>query len=119
MSKDFGYKQSSEDEKRVVFTDNHHRHAKFTMKLKYLQITQSKFFRHIITGVLEDDPRIMNYVEEIANRSKARKKKAQKLEEKGVEKYIPSNCGRSRINLTGAIDPQLPENVTRFRQFHS
>ena len=23
---------------------------------------------------------------------------------KGVEKYIPSNCGRSRINLTGAID---------------
>jgi transposase len=23
---------------------------------------------------------------------------------KGVEKYIPSNCGRSRINLTGALD---------------
>jgi DNA-binding transcriptional regulator YhcF (GntR family) len=110
MSKDFGYKQSSEDEKRVVFTDNHHRHAKFTMKLKYLQITQSKFFRHIITGVLEDDPRIMNYVEEIAKRSKARKKKAQKLEEKGIEKYNELGFSDDEVeNIFDMIESEFPD----------
>ena len=52
--------------KKIVFTENDHRHAKLVLKLKYLRITQSSFFRHIITGFLDGDPNIEKFVETIA-----------------------------------------------------
>ena len=56
--------------KQVVFTENDHRHAQLVLKLKYLRITQSSFFRHIITGLLNDDPRVLEYTNEISFKSK-------------------------------------------------
>ena len=52
--------------KRIVFTENDHRHAQLVLKLKYLRITQSGFFRHIITGLINDDPHILEYTNEIS-----------------------------------------------------
>jgi len=110
MSEDWGYKYGQAEEKKVICTDNPHRHAKLVMKLKYLQITQSKFFRHIVTGVLNDDPRIMNYVEEIVNRSKKRKNKADKLKQKGEEQYNELGFSDDEMeNIFDMIESEFPD----------
>tara|TARA_R110000824_G_scaffold52615_7_gene145829 strand:+ start:989 stop:1318 length:330 start_codon:yes stop_codon:yes gene_type:complete len=62
--------------KRILFTDNDHRHAKLTIKLKQDGITQSYLFRAIITGYLEEDLRIRSFIDEQAPLSKVRKNKA-------------------------------------------
>ena len=90
MSDDYAYRYSEENEKRIVFTDNLHRHTKLVLKLKYLNITQA------------EDPRIMNYVEEIATRSKLRKNKAEQLEKKGKENY--NDLGFSDEEMEGLFD---------------
>jgi len=104
------YEYIEEEQKRIVFTDNVHRHAKLVMKLKYLNITQAKFFRHIISGVLTDDPRIMNYVEEIATRSKVRNNKAQRLKEKGEILYNDLGFSDDEMDdLFDAIESEFPD----------
>ena len=60
-------------EKRVVFMENDHRHAQMVLKLKYLRLTQAAFFRHIISGLINDDPRIVEFTNEIALTSKTKK----------------------------------------------
>jgi hypothetical protein len=110
MSIETGYKYNSEDEKRIVFTDNEHRHAKFVMKIKYLNITQAKFFRHIITGVINEDPRLMNYVEEIATRSKTRRKRAEKLEERGIQTYNELGFSDDEVeNIFDLLESEFPD----------
>jgi len=110
MADDLGYKYGQKDEKKVIFTDNPHRHAKLVHKLKYLNLTQSKFFRHIVTGLLTDDPRIMNYVEEIVKRSKQRKKKADKLQQKGIEKYNELGFSDDEMeNIFDMIESEFPD----------
>ena len=69
--------------KRIVFTEIDHRHAQLVVKLKNDGITQAKFFRNLITGYLEGDPRLVEFVREKGNLSIQRKSKIHKLEEKG------------------------------------
>ena len=38
--------------KRIVFTENDHRHAQLVLKLKHDGMRQSDFFRSIITGYI-------------------------------------------------------------------
>ena len=83
MEKDTDYGHMT---KRIVFTENDHRHAQLVLKLKYLRITQAAFFRHIITGLIGDDPRIIEYANEISFRSKRKKVKNPKSCKKLVAK---------------------------------
>ena len=69
--------------KRIVFTDTDHRHAQLVVKLKNDGITQAKFFRSLITGYLDGDSRLVEFVRENGKLSIQRKNKIQKLEEKG------------------------------------
>ena len=46
--------------KRIVFTDNDHRHANLILKLKHDGLTQSAFFRHLITAYIENNSLWMN-----------------------------------------------------------
>tara|TARA_R110001583_G_scaffold6502_1_gene32969 strand:- start:153 stop:488 length:336 start_codon:yes stop_codon:yes gene_type:complete len=110
MSNDYQYQYNDENEKRIVFTDNLHRHTKLVLKLKYLNITQAKFFRHIITGVLTEDPRVMNYTEEIATRSKERKKKAERLTAKGIQDYNDLGFSDDEVeDLFDVIEAEFPD----------
>lgn len=72
--------------RRIVFTENDHRHAQLVLKLKNMKIRQSDFFRHIITGLIEDEDRILSYVEEISKVAKTRKADKAKLRQKGQQK---------------------------------
>jgi hydroxylamine reductase (hybrid-cluster protein) len=71
--------------KRIVFTENDHRHAQLIVKLKMDGMTQAKFFRQMITGYLEDDERIRSYVLDHSSLSKAKIEKTMKLIEKGEQ----------------------------------
>ena len=69
--------------KRIVFTENDNRHAQFMMKLREVGITQSKFFRLIITGFIQDDDRIFEFITENSVQSKLKTSKIKKLKDKG------------------------------------
>lgn len=71
--------------KRIVFTENDNRHAQFMMKLREVGITQSKFFRLVITGFINDDDRLFDFINEKSGQSKSKIKKVDKLKNKGKE----------------------------------
>ena len=60
--------------KRIVFTENEDRHAKLILKLKHDGFKQSKFFRAIITGYIEDDPVLQQYVDSVKEQSQKLKR---------------------------------------------
>lgn len=69
--------------KRIVFTDTDHRHAQLVIKLKNDGMTQAKFFRSLITGYLDNNPTLTEFVRQNGKLSVQRKNKIHKLEEKG------------------------------------
>ena len=40
--------------KRIVFTENDHRHAQLILKLKHDGMKQSQFFRSLVTAYIDD-----------------------------------------------------------------
>ena len=96
--------------KRIVFTENDHRHAQLVLKLKYLRITQSGFFRHIITGLINDDTRILEYTNEISFKSKARKTKSKKLAEEGKQKLKDFALSEGEVeNIFDVLEQEFPD----------
>tara|TARA_B100001094_G_scaffold307887_1_gene339992 strand:+ start:5460 stop:5786 length:327 start_codon:yes stop_codon:yes gene_type:complete len=88
--------------KRIIFTDTDHRHAQLTLKLKDDGMTQAKFFRNLITGYLEDDERIRDYVVNAGNLSKQKKQRNIKLRETG--KQITQDLGLSNDQVDNIFD---------------
>ena len=78
--------ESQENNKRIVFTDNVHRHAKFLIRLQYDGLTQSDFFRKIITGYLDNDGDIVNFIDGVKGQSQRRRSKSKKLIQQGIQK---------------------------------
>ncbi len=83
--------------KKIVFTDNDHRQAKLIIKLRQDGLTQSAFFRHLITAYLEEDDRILSYIDDVKPQSKVRKAKTAGLR----------NAGAQRAQDLGLSDQQL------------
>jgi len=83
--------------KKIVFTDNDHRQAKLIIKLRQDGLSQSAFFRHIITAYLEEDNRILSYIDEVKPQSKKHKIKTDKLR----------NAGTQRAQDLGLSDQQV------------
>ena len=72
--------------KRIVFTDNDHRHAKLLARLRYDGLTQSDFFRLLVGGYIDGDPRVQEFIDEKKNQSIKRKTKSKKLRLEGKQK---------------------------------
>jgi len=83
MSTDISYGKLS---KRIVFTENDHRHAQLVLRLKHDGLKQSDFFRSLITGYISGDERIISYINEFSNLSSQRKEKSNKLRQAGTTK---------------------------------
>ena len=109
MPRDLSYKKE-EKLKKIVFIDNEHRHVKLVLKLKNLNITQSKFFRHIVSGLLLEDPRIVSYVEDIVSRTKNAKKRTKDMKEKGVQDYNDLGFSEDEMdNIFDLIEMEYPD----------
>ena len=51
------------NKKKVIFDDTDTRHARLKIRLEYDGLSQAEFFRSFITGYLEKDKLIMEYVD--------------------------------------------------------
>ena len=70
--------------KKIVFVENDHRQAQLVIKLQHEGMTQSAFFRHMITGFLAADDRLVSYIDEVKDQSKLRKAKSKRLRMAGA-----------------------------------
>lgn len=96
--------------KKVVFTDNDHRHAKLIIKLKYDGLTQSSFFRHLITGYINDDERIQDYVDEVKKQSKNKKLKSKRIRKVGEQSLEDLALNEGEVeNIFDLIIEEHPE----------
>ncbi len=50
------------NKKKVIFDDTDTRHARLKIRLEYDGLSQAEFFRSFITGYLEKDKSIMDYI---------------------------------------------------------
>ena len=96
--------------KRIVFTENDNRHAQFIMKLREVNITQSKFFRLIITGFINGDERLFEFISENSGQSVSQRKKKKKLKDKGKKmmKDLAFNDGEIE-NIFDIIAEEYPD----------
>mgnify|MGYP003122692440 CR=1 FL=1 len=60
--------------KKIVFYDSEKRHADLKIRLKADGISQAKFFRSIVTGYLEQDESMLDFVDKIKINNKQSKK---------------------------------------------
>jgi hypothetical protein len=95
--------------KRIVFTENDHRHANLILKLKHDGLTQSAFFRHLITAYIENDERVQQLVDELRVK-KRHKVKSQKMRGKGKEilKDFALSSGEVE-NIFDVIEREFPD----------
>tara|TARA_A100001201_G_C4060303_1_gene192475 strand:+ start:778 stop:1104 length:327 start_codon:yes stop_codon:yes gene_type:complete len=107
MTSDINYGKLT---KRIVFTENDHRHAQLIVKLKHDGLKQSEFFRSLITAYLSGDERILSYIEEISKLSKSRKTKSKALSEKGKQNISDFGFTDGEIeNIFDLIEEEYPE----------
>tara|TARA_B100000131_G_scaffold292269_1_gene306592 strand:+ start:46894 stop:47235 length:342 start_codon:yes stop_codon:yes gene_type:complete len=83
------------DVKRIVFNVTDHEHAKLIVRLRHNSLTQSEFFRAVISGVNDNDENILNFINtcvaEKQSLNKSRLKKNNTLISKG--KKLSENFG--------------------------
>jgi len=76
-------------EKKIVFNDTDKRHADLKIRLQHDDLSQSEFFRAMITGYIEKDSRIIDYLYEWRELnkgySKAKRAKSERLLKKGEQ----------------------------------
>ena len=62
-------KNNPDNKKKVIFSDTDVRHAQLKVRLQYDGISQSEFFRSFITGYLENDKNIVDFIEKMSQRN--------------------------------------------------
>ena len=100
-------------EKRILFTDTDKRHADLKLRLHYDGLTQADFFRSLITGYLEKDENIMNFIASVQEdkkiHSKQKRAKSKKLEEEGENLMKKLGLGEEEIeNIFDLLEEEHP-----------
>ena len=81
--------EKKDDLKRLVFYDKTHRHVELKIRLDHDDLTQSEFFRSLVTGYLNKNEHIICYINDYRAgkgiQSKAKIKNSQRLLKKGKD----------------------------------
>ena len=90
-------------EKKVVFSDTHFRHAQLKIRLQYDGLTQADFFRCLVTGYLNKDREIIDFLDKY--------KEKNNLQSKRNRKYINDDNNKSDELLSqfGIRDKELED----------
>jgi len=76
-------------DKRISFMDTDKRNADLMIRLKHDGLTKTKFFRELLTGYLEKDHAIVDFIERLKDEGAIQSKKQSKiikdLDENGKE----------------------------------
>ena len=96
--------------KRIVFTENDHRQAKLLVRCKYDNLSQSDFFRHIVTGYINGDERIQSYIDEVKKSGKIRRQKSQILKKAGKKQLDDFALSVGEVeNIFDLLEEEFPE----------
>lgn len=90
--------------KKVIFDDTDVRHARLKIRLEYDGLSQAEFFRSFITGYLEQDNSIMEYIERYKQKNKKMSKRNIKYQNKD------KNLSDDLLGKFGIDDGEL-ENI--------
>jgi len=71
--------------KKVIFDDTDVRHARLKIRLEYDGLSQAEFFRSLITGYLENDKSVMEYITRYKNDNKKLSKRNLKYQAKDAQ----------------------------------
>tara|TARA_R100000388_G_C7115886_1_gene98735 strand:+ start:36 stop:368 length:333 start_codon:yes stop_codon:yes gene_type:complete len=93
-------------EKKIVFNDTDKRHADLKIRLQHDDLSQSEFFRAMITGYIEKDSRIVDYLYEWRELnkgySKSKRAKSERLLKKGEQ--VKSKFGLDKSEIESIFD---------------
>ena len=73
------------NKKKVIFDDTDVRHARLKVRLEYDGLSQAEFFRSLITGYLENDKSVMEYITRYKENNKKLSKRNLKYQTKDAE----------------------------------
>ena len=93
--------------KKIVFYDTDHSHAELKVRLKQDGISQSEFFRSIMTGYIKKDADVLAFV----NKIKASKKVGKQVKKKDIRKSSELiKKGNETMNKLGLAETEI-ENI--------
>ena len=93
--------------KKIVFYDTDHSHAELKIRLKQDGISQSEFFRSVMTGYIKKDADVLAFVDKI----KASKKVGKKVKKKEIRKSNELiKKGSETMNKLGLAETEI-ENI--------
>ena len=100
--------------KRIVFEESTLKHAQLKVRLEYDSLTQAEFFRCLIGGYLNKDPKIIKFIEnykiEKGKDSKRNTKYRQKDTQKGQELLEQFGIKDSELeNIFDLIEEEFPD----------
>ena len=97
-------KSKEELDKRIVFTDTTKRQADFRIRLGYDGMTQSEFFRTMISGYLEQDRDLLDYIEKYKREKKRKKRQGKNSLKKNRDLYEKDlNCTLVAVDNHGSM----------------
>ena len=73
------------NKKKVIFDDTDTRHARLKIRLDYDGLSQAEFFRSFITGYLEKDNLIMEYIDNYKKSNGKMSKRNMKYQSKDIK----------------------------------
>jgi|APSaa5957512535_1039671.scaffolds.fasta_scaffold380269_1 hypothetical protein len=111
MGNEYKYGQEG---KKIVFQDSDKRHADLRIRLRHDGLTQIQFFQAIVTGYIENDTRIIDFVTsvklELARQGKKRINKTRDLIKQGEELKKLFNLEEEETNeLFDMIAEEFPD----------
>ena len=92
--------------KKIVFYDSDKRYADLKIRLQHDKLSQAKFFRGIMSGYLDKDPDILNFVDKL--KSSEAKNPQSKKRNKQIRELINTGIGKADKIL---LDPDEIENI--------
>tara|TARA_R110002110_G_scaffold277161_1_gene492390 strand:+ start:334 stop:663 length:330 start_codon:yes stop_codon:yes gene_type:complete len=98
--------------KKIVFYDTDKRHADLKIRLMHDKISQAQFFRSIVTGYIEQDEDVLNFVDKLKQRTQTKKsiKESRKLITKGKELISDLSLDESEKNsIFDLIENESPD----------
>jgi hypothetical protein len=96
--------------KKVVFTDNDHRHAQLLIKLRTDGLTQASFFRSVVSAYIEEDVDFLKFIDRIKTQSIKHKTKARKTRKKGSQNVKDLGLNEGEIeNIFDILAQEHPD----------
>tara|TARA_R100000152_G_C6772403_1_gene199280 strand:- start:549 stop:881 length:333 start_codon:yes stop_codon:yes gene_type:complete len=95
-----------EKTKRVVFDDTDDRHVRLKIRLDFDGLTQAEFFRSFITGYLNKDRFIMNFINSYKEQKRIQSKRNIKIIKKDYDtaEYMLSQFGLKEEEIENIFD---------------